>query len=529
MLCGLMLAAAALARSNLLLLAPLAAAWLYLSLRQEPERYFVADAGLALWGIASCAITVVAILAITAAQLHLLPVAGVVLFGVPHYEQSLLGLILSLFAAYFCLVAHRSRIAFDGVIAAIASSIAIVLLPCTGLLIIAVFALYRHRWQAEPSGAEESRKGFIALLGAGSVPLVILLALASAHNWKAGDGAAPLASTVGQNLYWGNTPFAYQRTTIEGASGVAWLSANEPTAVLLQRLMTRYPSANDDEAMKKAALAEMRADPGGAALRFLGKAWRDLSVIEIGRNESFAYERAGSPIFRLPLVPFWLIFGLAISYPLLSSRYRESALLFLPWVVVFVSETMFFNAARYRSLAVPFLMPLAVGGLCAIWQEVRQRCHPVKDAILLTLIAAFGVLGETAVPGKELREEQATELFKMARLELYYVDHRLTTDLKPAHPQRMEALLNAALDLDPDHLSAHYLRSMWQIDRGDVEDARVLNTERRARCASDDWLCQEVCDRIARVASAPEVYRAQVQAKVDQIRRALAESSTVLQ
>ncbi len=527
-LCGMMFAAAALARSNLLLLAPLAAGWLYLAPRHESELSPIAD-NLTRWGMVFCAIAAAGILGATAAQLHRLPIYGMVLFGVPRYEQSLLALVLSLFAAYFCLVAHRSRLPFDGLIAAIISAVAIVLLPYTGLLILAVFTLFRRPTEKQATGlAYTPRDGFRLLVGVTTLSLLSLLSLASAHNWKSGGGAAPLASTIGQNLYWGNTPFAYQRTTIEGSSGVAWLSANEPNAVLLHGLMTRYPSMNADEAMKKAAIADMRSDPGDAGLRFLDKARRDLSAVEIGRNESFTYERAASPIFQLPLVPFWLIFGLAVCYPVLSHRYREAAILFIPWIVIFVSETVFFNASRYRSLAVPFLLPLAVAGVRALWEEVRQRRHPARDAVLLGLVAAFGVLGETAVSGRELKEEQATALFKMARLELYYADHRIMTDLKPMHPLRMEALLDHALAIDPDHLSAHYLRSMWQIDLGNVERVRVLNSERLARCAPDDWLCKEVCDRIAQVDEAPDVYRAQVAAKVEQTRAALAESSQAL-
>jgi dolichyl-phosphate-mannose-protein mannosyltransferase len=535
-LCGLMFAAAALARSNLLLLAPFAGGWLYLTLRHAPEPTPAADVSpnrislhLTRLGMVSCAIVALAVLGITAARLHRLPLSGVVLFGVPRYEQSLLALLLSLFAAYFCLIAYRSRIVFDGLVAAIVCGSAVVLLPYTGLLIIAAFMLFRRPTEKQASGLGYApRAGLFSLTTAATLSLLCLLALASAHNWKAGAGAVPLASTIGQNLYWGNTPFVYQRTTIEGSSGVAWLSANEPTAVLLQGIMARYPSTNADEGMGKAVVADMRSDPVAAGIRFLDKARRGLASVEIGRNESFAYERSASPLFQLPLVPFWLIFGLAVCYPVLSDRYREAAILFIPWIVIFISETVFFNASRYRSLAVPFLLPLAVGGVRAIWEEMMQRIHPVRDAMLLGLIVVFGLLGETAVSGKELREEQATELFKMARLELYYVDHRFETDLKPARPLHMEGLLNRALEIDPDHLSAHYLRSMWQIDLGNVASVRESNAERLARCAQGDWLCKEVCNRIAEVANAPDIYRAQVAARVERTRSALTEASQAL-
>jgi hypothetical protein len=62
---------------------------------------------------------------------------------------------------------------------------------------------------------------------------------------------------------------------------------------------------------------------------------------------------------------------------------------------------------------------------------------------------------------------------------------------------------------------------MWHIDLGNIELARTRNVERRARCAANDWLCNEVCDRISQVAAAPDVYRAQVAARIERIRAAL--------
>jgi hypothetical protein len=537
-LCGLMLSAAALARSNLLLLAPLGIVWLYLSSRGTPSIAAASVAAgrfsetLARSGIAACALVAIAALALTGIHEHKIPFSGIVLFGVARYEQMLVALVVSGFAAYFCVVADRSRVAFDGLIAAAISAVAIVLQPSTALLIGGVVVLRRFQSRSAPAGHASrslSQSSPTPLVAALVLSLASGLVLASAHNWRTGGGATPLVSTGGQNLYWGNIAFAYHRITLEGPSGVAWLSPHEPTNVLMQGLMAAYPSRNSEDAMAKAAIAAIQEDPIAAVGRVLDKARRDLSGAEIARNESFADERVASPLFRLPLVPFSLVFGFAVCYVVLERRYREAAILLLPWLVVFASETVFFNASRYRSLAVPFLLPLSVAAVPVLWQQLRQRRSAAKAAAMLILIATLVVSGETAVSEQERNSERATELFKMARLELYYVDHRVITELRPANPERMVSRLDEALAIDPDHLSAHYLRSMWQVDRGDVEGARARNATRQSRCAAADWLCKEVCARIAQVADHSGQYRAYVEIRVAQTSKAVTEFSRSLE
>lgn len=58
--------------------------------------------------------------------------------------------------------------------------------------------------------------------------------------------------------------------------------------------------------------------------------------------------------------------------------------------------------------------------------------------VIAVFVIALLVLGETAVSQQEKDGERATELFKMARLELYYVDHRPIANLRPAHPARQK-------------------------------------------------------------------------------------------
>jgi hypothetical protein len=537
-LCGLLLSAAVLARSNLLLLVPLAIGWFYCGSRgTQSENFFSTtedrfSVNVSRLGMAGCALVVAAVLVLTGMREHRIPVFGIALFAVARYEQMLLAFILSAFAAYFGIVACRSRLAVDGLIAAAIGAVAVILLPSTALLIGAAIALYRLRQQSAPAGSVDTgfqQQSPTVLIVALVFALASGLALVAAHNWKAGGGATPLVATFGQNLYWGNTPFAYHRITIEGASGAAWLSLHEPASVLIQGLKTRYPSRSSDEAMEKAAIAAMQSDPVAEMGRLLDKARRDLADAEIARNENFTDERIASPLFRLPFAPFALVFGLAVCYVVLERRFSEAMILFLPWMVVFASETVFFNASRYRSLAIPFLLPLAVGGAIAVWQALRQRENLARAVAMSGLTVGLVIVGESAVPEWEKRSEHATELFKMARLELFYTDHRSLTDLRPEHPQRMEALLNQALKSDPDHLSAHYLLSMWQIDRSDIADARARNAARGARCTADDWLCREVCKRIAQVAASPVQYRAYVQDKIVRTDKAKAEFSRALE
>jgi hypothetical protein len=528
-LCGGLLALAGLARSNLLLLVPLAIIWLFwISPRRKPAaRAHFDDAHAARWtriGIGACALVVIFALALSGIRQHKLPFDGLTISGVPHYEQMIVALACGAFAAYFSAVAYRTREWFDGLIATAIGGLAILLQPLTALLIGAVIALghVRSRTAGPPAaGAAAATRGW--LLIAFAVPVAIGLALASAHNWKTGKVMSPLVSSGGQNLYWGNTPFAYHRITIEGPSGIPWLLPHEPGTALIVGLLARFPSKTTDEAMGKAGMAAIKDDPIAEVRRLADKARRDFASHEIARNESFVDERLASPVLRLPLIPFALIFGLAAGYLALSGRWRAATILFLPWMAVFASETVFFNAARYRSLAVPFLLPLAAGGGAVLWRALSQRRERARAVVVLVCVIGLLVLGETAVSQEEKNSERATELFKMARLELYYVDHRLVADLRPAHPASMEARLEDALRLDPDHLSAHYLWSMWQIAQGNSAAAEARNADRQARCTEQDWLCREVCARIADIAAGPDQYRAEIERAVADKKRAVDE------
>ena len=526
-LCGGLLALAGLARSNLLLLVPLALIWLFwISPRREPiARAHSENAVSDRWsriGIGVCALVVIAALALSGVRQHKIPLDGVAISGVPHYEQMIVALVCSALAAYFSVVAYRTREWLDGLIATAIGGVAILLQPLTALLIGAVIGLRHVRSRASTApeaGARAETRGW--LLIAFAVPLAVGLGLASAHNWKTGKVLSPLVSSGGQNLYWGNAPFAYHRITIEGPSGIPWLLPHEPGTALIVGLLARFPSRTTDEAMGKAAMAAIKEDPVAEFWRLADKARRDFATHEIARNESFVDERLASPVLRLPLIPFALIFGLAAGYLALSGRWREATILFLPWIAVFASETAFFNAARYRSLAVPFLLPLAVAGAVVLWRALSQRRERARAVVTVVFVIGLLVLGETAVSQQEKDSERATELFKMARLELYYVDHRLIADLRPAHPASMETRLEDALRLDPDHLSAHYLWSMWQIAQGNSAAAEARNAVRQARCAEQDWLCREVCARIADIAAGPDQYRAEIERVVADKKRAV--------
>jgi hypothetical protein len=271
--------------------------------------------------------------------------------------------------------------------------------------------------------------------------------------------------------------------------------------------------------MGKAAIAAVKEDPVAALRRLADKMQRGFASSEIARNESFADERVASAVFRLPVPPFALLFGLGVCYLVLGGRWRGAMILCLPWLVVFASETVFFNASRYRSLAIPFLLPLCVAGAVALWRALARREQRVTAGVMMIFVALLVFLGATAVPMQERASESASELLKMARLELYYVDHRLLPDLRPAHPARLEARLESALRIDPEHLSAHYLWSMWQIRRGKSGDARARNAIRQARCPEQDWLCREVCGRIAEIAAAPGRYRLQIESTVAEKKR----------
>ncbi len=517
-LCGLLFAACGMARSNYLLLAALALLWLALGWKRAAMEPY---AGIPITRpaliYAPVAVVTLLLLGISGVNHGEFPLRGMYVFGLPFFQRAVLAIALAPFATYFLRRALATREREEAWPAALLTSVCSLVLPPVGLVAL-LLARYRNPVIDERDvGASKPLPGPGRHAVAIFAPVALFALLSSAHNYQAGGSLSPVVSTLGQNLFWGNTPHDYYRTELAGPTGIPWIAPFEPTTVLFRQIQQRYPSLSGDRALREAALDVMAADPLAAAHRILRKAARNLAYVEIPRDENLAVESASSPILSMPKLPFALILALALWAVATAPKGRRFwwSLLLFPWIVDFVSEAVFFNAARYRAFAIPFLLPLAVMG--AVQLLNRSIAWWAKVAFAIAALAAVA-WGFQAVPASESASERATTFYKMARLE-FYEDHAFIAGLRPHRPDVLEARLQAALTESPRHLSAHMLHIMGLLARGDTAGARAEQMELAARCPSDDNLCRGFTENIAGVVAAPDQYRADLSRRLEQKKR----------
>ena len=165
---------------------------------------------------------------------------------------------------------------------------------------------------------------------------------------------------------------------------------------------------------------------------------------------------------------------------------------------------MFFNASRYRALALPFVLMLSVAGAAEVVRAVRAR-RWAEVGLIALLATATTVLGHFAVSPAERIQHAAVASFKSAMLEAYADEDGRWTWFSQS---RALASLRKAIRLDPDNLDAFSVAQKLLIREGRFEEARANIATRRARCRTGEWLCQDVCSYLEQMMGAPPDARA---------------------
>lgn len=317
------------------------------------------------------------------------------------------------------------------------------------------------------------------------LPAALLLALTARHNAAAGGGqpTGMLVATVGENLFWGNNARPYARISLLPRKG-----GESPAQFLMDELHARHGGRTPDEAYRLAALAWLRENPGAAAAGFLRKALRHLSAWEIPRNLNLDFSAPASPIFRLPYLPYGTLAALFLLGLAAAAR-AGGAPLFLaaPFACALVTEVAFFNASRYRSVAIPFMVPLALAGAAAIVAAARTRRFG-QFAAALAMVAAGTAAGALAVGGTERRAYLSAEHHKAALVSL--------------RPEARWSHLQEAAALDPDSIEVFDSVQNFLIDSGNARQALALRERGLPACVAVDPVCQRVAERQLRRARA---------------------------
>jgi 4-amino-4-deoxy-L-arabinose transferase-like glycosyltransferase len=328
-----------------------------------------------------------------------------------------------------------------------------------------------------------------------AVPVVILAGLPTLHNYRASGRFAFVVDTNGENLYWGNGARPEDRILLQGFWDIPQVDVGSPGWLLIRDLTARHAERSIDRAFRAEVLAHARAQPLDVAWGLVSKAARHFASDEIPRNENFETLRQAAPVFRWPYPPYPVTACLAligfVSLPAAQRRWRW--ILLSPWISAFATEVVYFNASRYRSACLPFLLPLAVLGVRRCYEEIRARRPLPIGAIAVALATAYFV-GDSIVSPLERRQHLSASAFKSAMLEAYADD---TGQLRVPDEGRFLRRLKTALELEPRNLAALAVQATYLTATGRREEALAARDSCCPRCDASDRLCASTCERLA--------------------------------
>ena len=413
--------------------------------------------------------------------LVLLVLHPVLMFEDTSFEDSVLGMLFvsaALLAAFWASRGRAARWLLPG----LAVGLAMLARPNLGVVAAGLAAL--AYWQAR----KQRGKRVAALVA----PILFLIMPAAWHNHETSGRWILICDITGQNLYWGNGLFDDHRQSVQGYWDIREVDFGSPGMLLVNGLKARSGKSATDDAFLAGAIDFVRAHPGKAALGLLRKAWRHVSNYEIPRDRDFNWLRGHNRWWQLPLLPFSLVLGFALL-GIAGLERRQVFLLGLPWLAIFVSEVLFFNTSRYRAMALPFVIPLALRGGALFFSQVRDWRRYRAVSMSAALLIALFLLGQYAVGEKEHVGEASVDAFKAAMLESYADE---AGNWRWISEERFRRRLAEARRLDPDNLDAFSVEQKVLISGGNSDRAMQNIRERRARCRPGEWLCEDVCNYV---------------------------------
>ncbi|MFO7675828.1 MAG: glycosyltransferase family 39 protein [bacterium] len=274
----------------------------------------------------------------------------------------------------------------------------------------------------------------------------------------------PLLTTTqaGQNLYIGNGPHnrtgqyeappwlraspLYEETDLR-----TWAETQSGRGLGYGELSRFYLSRTIEQLTRQPA----------ASLRLLArKAVLFLNRTEIPDNYDLSFMARHSPVLRLPLPGFAVVFSLGLAGLLLffrrSAAHRALALFLLLYAA---SVITFFVLARYRLPAVAALLPFAGGTTARLLDLLLARRYRRLAALLVLVLAGLAV---TLAPVRtaDRRNEHAQSLVNLAATYYHEGDTAAAT-----------RTYREALELMPGHPRAAHGLGMMMLARGDYRGA----------------------------------------------------------
>ncbi len=331
---------------------------------------------------------------------------------------------------------------------------------------------------------------FLALL----VPILPV----TVRNYLKSRQLVIIAWQGGTNFYIGNNEYSDGTTAIVPGTRKSWWGGYNDVKLGAERALGReLKGAEIDRFWMKKGLEFYQRQPGRALLLTLKKIYLWFAGYEVSNDRDLyffkRYTFLNYLLFQTPILkfPFGLVLPLALTGIYLTRRrWRNFIPVYLFLLVYSLSFIIFFVTARYRMPLIPFFLLFAVAGV-GEWLKAEKREKRRSLAIFLVTFLVFNLniagAGRPPDPAQnhftaglgyyEQRRgsEAERELNQALRLDsaTNILSLRTVMLLDQGKVEEARRLVQVALRLHPDEAEAYGIAGNFFALQGEIESAAV--------------------------------------------------------
>jgi tetratricopeptide (TPR) repeat protein len=248
---------------------------------------------------------------------------------------------------------------------------------------LAIFRLIGHL-----RSRTKDYKGFVTKIGLLFAGILMGIMPATIHNLSHGDSVL-ISSNTGINFYIGNN--STSGGTYEEPPGLD-LSSDFTGRQVAEREIGRHLKSSEVSSfwMKK-TVSDINSHP----LRFfeglINKTWLYLWYFDVSQAESIEIQHLFSPVFKLPLIGFGLVFILGWTGLLRAKADERRWMLILLFLSNFIGAVLFFVIGRFKLIGALPLLIASGSGVRQYYEEIKKRnwkltVRHISIAIIILLL-----------------------------------------------------------------------------------------------------------------------------------------------
>jgi tetratricopeptide (TPR) repeat protein len=337
--------------------------------------------------------------------------------------------------------------------------------------LLAGFWLIRYWHQRKSSTKKYLQRAALIISGA-----IIGILPATIHNLAAGDFVL-ISSNLGINFYVGNN--AQSTGSYDTPPGLNLTSDFTGRKVAEREMRRPLKSSQVSAYWTNRALADIKSAPLSFIGRLLNKAWLYLWYFDIPQAESIQTQHLFSPLFKIPLPGFGLIFILGLIAFTISPKTENIWIIILLIAANIISVTLFFVIGRFKLVGLLSLTILSGQGILLIWETIKtQNRKPILSIVgIITCSTLILILPRTLS-----RQEKLASAYNNIGIYYYYrgdldiaIDwYRQSASISPTFSGALNNIgTYFYLKGRPDSALAYFQKS-WQADTTESETAMNL-------------------------------------------------------